>query len=229
MKAVLKNLKKMLSGRDDLPLPEKAVYSPAAVSFTKIRSMPGWFTFDDCSHFSLCLGLQRAMGINGDILEIGCFHGRSTAVIAGFLEKGERLFVCDIFEGGDKGVYGDCPTPEKVLANILAVNPGLDAETIEIIKGDSSRLSLSPGERFRFVHIDGGHTYNECLSDLKATADHVVSGGIIVIDDYRHPDWPEVTAAADDFLRERRDYAVFADLNRAHAIGRKLYLIRRNG
>jgi len=231
MRKIKSLMKKIIPMRGDnrntIPLPGNAVYSPLTDIFLRIREIPGWFTLDDCAHFAMALGMQRAFGIKGDILEIGCYHGRSTAVLGSFLDKGERLHVCDIFEGGDKDVYGECPTPETVVANIQKVTPGLKSEALKVIKGDSSKLRLFPGDRFRFVHVDGGHSYKVCLSDLRVCVDHVVDGGIIVVDDYMHPDWQEVTSAVDDFMAQRKDLQVVADLNRAHAIGRKLYLMRR--
>jgi predicted O-methyltransferase YrrM len=166
------------------------------------------------------------MGISGNMLEIGAYHGRSAAVLANHLNLGEYLVICDIFEEGDSAVYGDTITPKEVTANILSVNPGLSAGVIRIFKGDSSKLSFGPEDRFRFIHIDGGHSYKECLLDLRICVEHVINSGIIVVDDFMHPDWPEVTNAINDFLNERKDIRIIADLNRSNVIGRKLYLLR---
>ena len=53
------------------------------------------------------------------------------------------------------------------------------------------------------------------------------SQGVIVVDDYHHPHWSDVTVGVDRFLSETREFDVLGDLNRHGALGRKLYLIKR--
>ncbi len=175
----------------------------------------------------MVLGFQRAVGITGNILEIGAYYGRSAAVLASYLNFKEILVVCDLFEEGDTSFYGICPTIEKMTANILSVNPGLSPKVISGVKGDSSQLKFGMKDKFRFVHVDGGHTYKECLSDLRICVEHVISDGIIVVDDYVHPYLPEVTKAVDDFLNERKDISVISDLNRSKDFGRNIYLVKK--
>lgn len=232
MPSILTKIQKKLlpvssRNRNVIPLPAKAVYAPAIELFVKIKTIPGWFTFDDCAHFSMALGFQRALEITGHLLEIGAFHGRSAAFMANYLNSGEKLVICDLFEAGDTSLYGDCPTPDRVVANILSVNPNLAADSIKTIKGDSLKLISGSEDMFRFVHVDGGHSYDECMLDLRSCIKRLIDCGIMVVDDYMHPDWPEVTDAVNDFLKERKDMQIMADLNRTTAIGRKLYLIRK--
>jgi hypothetical protein len=66
--------------------------------FDLIRDVPGYFTYDDCAHFVLLLRMQRRLGVRGDLMEIGTYFGRSTAVLASELRADERLLACDPFE-----------------------------------------------------------------------------------------------------------------------------------
>jgi hypothetical protein len=43
--------------------------------FRKVQDIPGWFNVDDCGHFCLVLSFQFVMGVKGDLLEIGSYHG----------------------------------------------------------------------------------------------------------------------------------------------------------
>ncbi len=61
------------------------------------------------------------------------------------------------------------------------------------------------------------------LSDLRLVAAHLAPNGIIAVDDYQHPDWPQVTAAVDTFIAES-GFNIVADANRWAEAGRKLYL-----
>ena len=194
--------------------------------FSRISHIPGWFTFDDCTHFHLILSLQSVFGIEGDLFEIGSYHGRSTALMARYLKKNERIVICDAFDVDALHNYKNPPSPEMLIKNIRLVNPNLDLSKIIINRCLSSSLSLNPDQQFRFIHVDGGHFEEEVKADLVLCCKHIISNGVIVIDDYGHPDFPDVTKAVDECLRHQPDLKIIADLNRHGAFGRKLYLIK---
>jgi len=170
-------------------------------TFDPIRDIPGYFTYDDCAHFVLLLRMQKRLGVHGDLLEIGTYFGRSTAVLASELRADEWLLAC-----------------------VSALSSAASDGRLEIFEGVSADLDLS-GRRFRFVHVDGSHEYADALADLRLVVDHIVPGGIIAVDDYEHPLWAGVTDAVRDFRSERPDVSELADLNRHGAEGRKLYLM----
>ncbi len=192
--------------------------------FDKIRQMPGWFNVDDCAHFSLILRMQTAMGVLGDVLEIGSYHGRSTCLLAYCLSPTETLHVCDAFERPGDEAYTVHPTQVRLWENLLTVSPRLSKSAVEIHDCYSTDLKLDESQRFRFVHVDGGHTKDVALNDLRLCAEHMLPSGIIAVDDYAHNSYPEVTEAVDAFLMERPGFEVLADLNRHGAMGRKIYL-----
>ncbi len=200
---------------------------PMAELFDKIKGYRGWFNLDDCSTFHTLLSYQTATGIKGDLLEIGSYHGRSTAVLANCLGSGERIIVCDAFEADTEDPYSDRPSPELLRGNVTAVNPNLPEESLDIHACLSNELKLEPGLQLRFAHIDGGHSEEIAYSDLELCAPHITPSGIMVLDDYDHAMFPGVTLAAKRFLAEHPEFTVFADLNRHGAIGRKLYMVKR--
>ena len=195
--------------------------------FERIKDVPGWFNVDDCGHFFLVLSYQSAIGFKGDLLEIGSYHGRSTALMAKCLQSDERIVVCDAFESDTDDKYVNKPSPENLVSNIGRINPGIEKDRIVIHQCLSNDLRLASEELFRFVHIDGGHSAEQAYFDLKLCSKHVVPGGIIVMDDYHNKQWPGVTEGTDRFLSESRDITILADLNRHGALGRKLYLTKQ--
>lgn len=216
--------------RNSTSFPSRAAPGPLVTEvFEKIRRIPGWFNIDDCAHFYLVLQMQSAYGATGDVLEIGSFFGRSTALLAYCLKPGERLMVCDAFEQPTNDPYPVRPTPDALRHHVRSVNPDLADESLVIMPGYSSALRFPPDQRFRFIHVDGGHSLAEALGDLRLAARHLASGGVLAVDDHAHPDFPEVTAAVRQFTAESADIHVLADLNRHGALGRKLYLVRRAG
>lgn len=192
--------------------------------FQPLVDVPGWFNVDDCSHFHLILSMQSALGMQGNMLEIGSYHGRSTAVMASCLQAGEKIVVCDAFEGNTDDPYSNRPSPEKLLRNITLVNPQLDSARIVIHACLSNDLVLDDSARFRFVHVDGGHSCEQAFYDLNYCKKYLLPNGIIALDDHCHPSYPGVAEAAQRFLRENGDIRALADLNRHGAQGRKLYL-----
>jgi SAM-dependent methyltransferase len=190
----------------------------------RIGAIPGWFNIDDLAHFSLVLSTQTTSGIRGDLLEIGCYHGRSAAVLAMHLQADERLFLADAFDLPLDDPYGDTPTPEQVWQNLANAVPNLSRERISIQRVYSNDIQLPPDARVRFAHIDGGHDAATVREDLALCARYLMPGGVVAVDDYAHPQYPGVTEAVDEFLDCQASFHVLADLNRSGALGRKLYL-----
>lgn len=203
-----------------------ALPGPLATEFSLIQQIKGWFTFDDDVHFTMCLELQSHMGLVGDILEIGCYHGRSTCVLARHLRKGERLVICDIFAGDSGEQYNDPPTVDTVRRSILSFAPGIEPEQLDFRECRSDQLELTENDKFRFVHVDGAHQTSVALNDIRLAACHLTDLGIVVVDDYQHCNFPGVSLAVEEFLETSPDFRVLFDLNRREEEGRKIYLCR---
>lgn len=193
--------------------------------FEPIRDVPGWFNLDDCGHFSLILAMQSAQGLRGDLLEIGSYHGRSTAVMASLLKNGERVHVCDAFEADAEDHYENKPSAENLMRNLRRVTPNLTDEQVVIHQCLSNDLKVEESQKFRFIHVDGGHSAEQAYFDLCLSRKHLLPHGVIAMDDYHNPSWPGVAEGTDRFLAEHSQIKVIADLNRHGALGRKLYLI----
>ena len=207
---------------DPLLLGLKARPGPLASLYDEIKMLPGYFTYDDVVAFTLILRTQSIGGITGDLLEIGSYHGRSTAVIARCVRSNERLIVCDTFEQPAEEIYPNPSSPEGLRRTLARMAP--DLVHVDIRASRSDELDLD-GVGLRFAHIDGGHSFHVTLHDLRLTASHLAPGGIIAVDDYQHPDWQDVTTAVDAFIAES-GFAVVADVNRWAESGRKIYLSR---
>lgn len=195
---------------------------PLVSLFEEIKLLPGYFTYDDVVAFTLLLHIQSVSGVTGDLLEIGSYHGRSTAVIARCVRPGERFIVCDTFDRPAEETYPNPPSPDALHQTLSRLAPGL--QDVDIRASRSDELDLR-GVALRFAHIDGGHTHNVALQDLRLAAFHLAPGGIIAVDDYQHPDWEDVTTAVDTFIADS-DFDVIADVNRWAEAGRKIYLSR---
>jgi hypothetical protein len=200
----------------------KARPGPLASLYNEIKALPGYFTYDDVVAFTLLLHIQSISGVTGDILEIGSYHGRSTVVIGRCVQPGERFIVCDPFERQGEEIYPNPPSADGLRRTLARLAPNL--QQLDIRSSRSDELDLD-GVVLRFAHIDGGHSYDVALHDLRFTASHLAPDGIIAVDDYQHPDWQGVTTAVDTFVDES-GFHVVADVNRWAESGRKIYLSR---
>lgn len=132
--------------------------------------------------------------VEGDILEIGCYRGRSTS---GLAQVG-RVVVVDIFTGGENLPHEDVqPDFERNMRD-----RGL-LSRVTIIRGDSkTHLAKLEPHRFRIALVDGGHSTPSALADLRGVWPLMSPGGIVFIDDIN---WPSVKTAVEVFDVELKD------------------------
>jgi len=165
-------------------------------------SLPGWFSPLDAKMFLLADAAQRSTGVEGDLLEIGAYMGRSAVVLGQLPRDGERLIVSDIFgeaENNEESVLWrtSCevqkPSVDQFSANYLRFHSTLP----EIRVGPSS--SLDAGElglkSFRLLHVDGAHDYENVVHDLSLTRELAAAGAVIAFDDISQPAFPGIGAA----------------------------------
>lgn len=208
-------------------LKKQAIPSPLIENvFYYIKEMPGWFNLDDATTFSTILTLQSVYGIKGDVLEIGTYFGRSASLLAHYLKNDEKLFICDPFELGLDYLTHEHASVEMLKTNIKSVTPNFNFDQLVVNQCFSYDLKLPEDQKFRFIHVDAGHSKDEALHDLKLADRHLMDKGIISVDDYQHFRFPGVVEAVGIFMNENKNYSVAADLNRRGASGRKLYLVK---
>lgn len=123
------------------------------------------------------------------VAEIGVYKGKS-AIALGYGAKGEDLVVCDIF-GDTEGLsaanreeYEVSPyefNRETFERNYLAFHPSLP-----VIRDTPSATAFGEADRgrYRLVHIDGSHVYEDVSNDLSIVEGMLVPGGVAVLDDF---------------------------------------------
>jgi hypothetical protein len=152
--------------------------------------------------------LGTTLDLEGDCAEIGCYRGGTAKLTSEVLLRHRpdaALHLFDTFEGmpeqfsldevGMRGAFADTSLGQVkgLLSNNPAVNfyPGIFPATLPA--GFESK-------RFRFVHIDVDieTSVMDCLTFFYP---RMVAGGVIVIDDYGHPNCPGATRAVERFFR----------------------------
>jgi predicted O-methyltransferase YrrM len=182
-----------------------------------------WSELDaQCRDSALIALLERVLPLDGDIIECGVFRGTSLKMIArSVMDRAPQktIYACDSYEGFPedgvgakdttffrpasrlKGKFADASdVPERLMRFFSAygvtgrIEKGYFADTLPALR-DS---------RFCFLHIDSD-TYQSHIECLELLYDRVVSGGIVVFDDYNEPRWPGAKRAIDEFFAPRAE------------------------
>ena len=148
---------------------------------------------------------RNARRTSGRALEIGCYKGSSTVVLAkACLALGiDRVRAVDLFTGTPSWgqTFDTFADAKKRLTSY-----GLGA-AVELVRGDSRTIPWT--ESFDVLHIDGDHAYEGVAGDIRRFAPLLEPGGIIVFDDYdlAHPG---VVRAVDEFLAANPEFETVA-------------------
>ena len=172
---------------------------------------------------------RRIVDVPGSIVECGVFQGNSLLSFAKFLEifcPGDRLrkvIGFDTFEGFVSTHENDHPEVFSEHAkeggwNSAQFKPALDElidifhkeqfvphnPRIELVKGDICEtlpiyIEQHPGLRISLLHIDVD-LFEPSYAALKYLYPKVVSGGVVVLDDYAMSIWPGASKAFEEYF-----------------------------
>jgi O-methyltransferase len=161
--------------------------------------------------FFLLEMLRLVEHLPGQTAEAGVFRGASSWFICDrFTDSGKTHYAFDSFEGlstpgPEDGFYWrerDFHAPEETAREALA------PFKVEIRKGwIPDVFSLAEAETFCFVHIDVD-LYEPTLESMRFFYPRMVSGGIILADDYGLSTCPGATRAVDEFMRDKPETVV---------------------
>lgn len=181
--------------------------------------------------------------IEGDVVECGVWRGGSMALAARKLvllkEQDRKLFLFDTFEGMSAPTEADRSATNNIAARTqLEHTDKYEGDnvwcysTLEEVKSNLEKSSYPSENIFYFkgkvevtlpekkinkialLRLDTDW-YESTKHELETLYDHVVPGGVIIIDDYGH--WSGAKKAVDEFI-EKRNLAIF--LNRIDYTGR---------
>jgi predicted O-methyltransferase YrrM len=173
----------------------------------------------------VAMGAQRAAGIGGHVLEIGCFEGRFTVAMALGLTAGERCLAIDHFE------WPSPLTRDAFEANMAAHGVG-DGRVITL-KADvrdhtvASLGGLLGSGPVRFAHVDGDHAEASLAADLELTFALMHPRGLVLLDDMLHPLYPRLAGTVERALARHPDWRVLAVIDRESLSAAAKFLLCR--
>jgi hypothetical protein len=156
------------------------------------REAIGMQTFDRLVH--LLHYVYQTEPLGGTIVEFGCHEGHTAKLIAAITER--EVHVYDSFQGLPDTHVGFMGVPQhKLMANFAAKQlrtPIVHAGWFKDLKPEDVPSNIS------FAHLDGD-CESSTLQALNIVWPNLVTGAIVLVDDYGDPWWPGVKRAVDDF------------------------------
>ncbi|HEY7167235.1 MAG TPA: class I SAM-dependent methyltransferase [Candidatus Binatia bacterium] len=168
------------------------------------KNVDGWLTAIAVRSTAELGRIQKKLGINGPISEIGVHHGRFFILLHLLTEPPEISAAWDLFEWQHENEDGSGRGDRTAFRHNL-LRHGCDLSRIEIRTVNSLNLTADQiisacKGRVRVFSVDGGHTAESTYSDLKVAAESLCEGGIIFLDDFFNCDWPGVAEGTCGFF-----------------------------
>nr|WP_285817630.1 TylF/MycF/NovP-related O-methyltransferase [Echinimonas agarilytica] len=152
---------------------------------------------------TLAWAARHAAQLEGDFVECGCYRGYTAKVVAdlvGFSDMNRQYWLYDVFN------------PETIMGSHNAsisdpfefVKKRFEAyNNVNVIKGYvPSSFEQGMPEKVALLHIDMNHAEAE-LGALEHLFERVVSGGVIVLDDYGWTAYKAQTVVEDGWLNAK--------------------------
>ena len=136
------------------------------------------------------------------VVELGTWLGASAIAMARSVRRWGGTVTCVDTWAGDLNEDGGSLADRSPLmlwsCARSMVEAGISA-SIRLIPATTAAAAKYWTQPIDFLYIDADHGYRAVLADLHAWVPHVRPGGLIAGDDYRHPLYPGVRQAWDEF------------------------------
>lgn len=141
--------------------------------------------------------IQHRNGISGPIAEIGVYHGK---FFIGLLKTKQQNnnYAIDVFSMQRFNLDGAGVGDQDTLKANIALS-GSSVEDVHFLEADSMALTRSDLHRIReksggfsMFSVDGCHTVEHTINDVRIAMELTQPGGVIFVDDYYNASWPGV-------------------------------------
>lgn len=142
--------------------------------------------FSPQSQRALAWLARSTTGVVGDVVEVGCWQGRSTVALARAVAP-DTVHAVDTWQGSPGEISADLAAERNILHSFLE-------NIAELTSGNVVPHVMGWREYFadhrhpvRFLHIDAEHTYREVADNIDEALPLMASGSIMCGDDAHHP------------------------------------------
>ena len=176
--------------------PLKSTYAHYQQTFSEV---PGWFLPEAQAAWDCLLAFQTDQKIQGPLLEIGVWRGKSAALSTLHAEPNETcVYVDRLMLAEFKELIGRIRTSGTLFLEILS----------ECLLSQPQVTKL--GATFRWIHIDGEHSGEAVRNDLRVAESLLADDGMICVDDFPSSAYPQVNFAVVEFLSQHPQITMVA-------------------
>lgn len=143
-----------------------------------------WFPQASCEAIAQLVRLTA--GVDGSIVEVGCWEGRSTIALARAVYP-EVVNAVDTWQGSPGEISAEIASGRDVYARFLENVASSSSVNIEPHRMGWREYFAAHKDPVRFCHIDATHSYEEVRDNIAAAREALAPGGIICGDDAHHP------------------------------------------
>jgi hypothetical protein len=148
--------------------------------------------YSDSQIYNLISLVKQISDIKGDIIEIGCWEGKSTISLANYCYP-ETLICNDTWLGNvqESIISGSEHITEKILKvrdvySIFIQNMNINTKgNYKVVKRDCIEWLENYDGTVKFIHIDASHEYDSVIKTIQLVLPRMVKGGIICGDDFQ--------------------------------------------
>ena len=144
--------------------------------------------------------IQNANNVTGDLMEIGVFKGWGSYLPARYCRPNEKIVLVDIAQHHLDLSKTFLTEQVKVPADVI------EPLLIDSASGIGLSGLLGTNRRFRWIHIDGEHSYAAVMQDLDSAMRLASSDAVICVDDVDHPLAPGINDALLDWLSKNKHW-----------------------
>jgi predicted O-methyltransferase YrrM len=160
----------------------------------EFNQIPGFTFAESMCIWDFLLEFQSQTWPPASLLEIGVYYGHSAMMLALHCRGEETLLLID---------------PSKYVEEARKVLTSFNAASFEIIKarssdGQSWALTSRYTHALRWIHVDGDHKAEAVWNDLSLANCLLADTGIICVDDFFNPGYPQLTYSVCRFLEQNR-------------------------
>lgn len=175
----------------------------------------GWLGESIFHVLRICDAVQKSFGERGGAVEIGVHHGRFFIALNQLCSADDPSLAIDIFDAQFLNVDRSGGGSRQVFENNLKWFCHLRGKNVKILAADST--TLSPADlrvhlpvRPKLFSIDGGHTVEHTMHDLRLANDCLSDAGVIFVDDILSPHWLGVVEGVCRYMMQSPTIVPFA-------------------
>jgi len=152
---------------------------------------------------------------SGGVMEIGVHHGKFFILLNQMNLSAHASYAIDLFDQQNLNIDESGKGSLTSFTDNLLKYDLHKGNNVKIISGDSTDPKLNLVDTIgkgaiRFVSIDGGHTVEHTINDLKIAAELINNQGVVILDDILNHHWLGVIEGAISYLNTSPTLIPFA-------------------